>query len=147
MVWTFHMVLYGHLQRDGKFWSRMAAAKRHWVGERRWCGPKLRWLNNCVGSTTMLSTKGTVETQHAKWLGWKRHRHSYRHFFPALLQGRSGAKAPKHKATTANQSRHEALRLPNERGARTTVPKRQRQQNLRRPVQREAWYRQQVWYR
>ena len=104
-------------------------------------------VQSCVGSTTMLSTKGTVETQHAKWLGWKRHRHSYRHFFPALLQGRSGAKAPKHKATTANQSRHEALRLPNERGARTTVPKRQRQQNLRRPVQREAWYRQQVWYR
>lgn len=85
-------------------------------------------VQSCVGSTTMLSTKGTVEAQHAKWLGWKQHRHSYRHFFPALLQGRSEAKAPKHKATTANQSRHEALRLPNERGARTTVPRRQRQQ-------------------
>ena len=50
-------------------------------------------VQSCVGSTTMLSTKGTVETQHAKWLGWKQHRHSYRHFFPALLQGRSGAKS------------------------------------------------------
>lgn len=91
-------------------------------------GAQVMWSKVALAQQLCCPPKGTVETQHAKWLGWKQHRHSYRHFFPALLQGRSEAKAPKHKATTANQSRHEALRLPNERGARTTVPRRQRQQ-------------------
>ena len=120
MVWTFHMVWTFATRREileqnggsqatlGRgaqvMWSKVALAQQL-------CCPQKGPLKHSMRS-------GLVGNSTATPIGIF-FRHSYR--------GGRGPKAPKHKATTANQSRHEALRLPNERGARTTVPKRQRQ--------------------